>query len=221
MTKLDVATKPCEHGNTGHCKRCEEAKQAKAAPVAKPAPKVEAPAPVVPPAPMTDADLTKLAELEEVIEAGIAKFVEVGTALAEVRSERLYRAEYKTFEDYCRDRWSFGRQRAAQLIEAADVSKTFGQTLKVESHARELAPLKADPEAMREALEEASAKGKPTAAKVREAVNKRLPGAVRTPSEPKPSKPEPFCIDPAEAILVADGDADAVARFRASVDKLR
>lgn len=226
---MTTATKMCEHrvSSDAYCKRCDDAKSYQAPPPPPVAPKPVAPkatAKVEKPAPMTDADLTKLSELEEVIEGGIVKFVEVGTALAQVRSERLYRAEHKTFEDYCRNRWSFGRQRAAQLIEAAEVSNALdisGEAIKVESHARELAPLKAKPEVMREVMAEASAEGKPTAEKVREAVNKRLPGAVKTTRAPKPPKPVPFCMDPAEAILVADGDADAVARFRASVEALR
>ncbi len=34
-------------------------------------------------------------------------------------SERLYRAEYDTFEDYCRDRWGFSKRRADQFIDAS------------------------------------------------------------------------------------------------------
>lgn len=97
--------------------------------------------------------------------------MEVGEALAEINERRLYRETHETFEGYCRDRWRFSRQRGYQLMQAAAVSKIVDIT--TESQARELAPLRDDPAAMVAAFEEASADGKPTAAKVKAAVKKR------------------------------------------------
>lgn len=53
---------------------------------------------------------------EATIERGLASFVEVGEALAKVRDERLYRADYGTFEDYCRERWNLTASYARDLI---------------------------------------------------------------------------------------------------------
>jgi hypothetical protein len=39
----------------------------------------------------------------------------------ELRDRRLYRSTHKTFEEYCRDRFSYNRSRSYQLIDAADV----------------------------------------------------------------------------------------------------
>ena len=48
--------------------------------------------------------------------------VTVGTALMEIRENRLYRSEFKTFEEYCQSKWGFNRRNAYQLIEAAGIS---------------------------------------------------------------------------------------------------
>lgn len=65
---------------------------------------------------------TRLAYYESIIERGRQTFVEVGTALMEIREARLYREQgFATFEDYCQERWGWGRMRASQLITAAEV----------------------------------------------------------------------------------------------------
>lgn len=66
-------------------------------------------------------ETTKLKECEQVIERGLNTFVDVGNALLEIRDNKLYRIEYKTFEEYCKERWNISRPRAYQLIEAAGV----------------------------------------------------------------------------------------------------
>jgi hypothetical protein len=38
------------------------------------------------------------------IDGGIKTFIEVGSALLEIRDDRLYRESYGTFDDYCRVR---------------------------------------------------------------------------------------------------------------------
>ncbi len=89
-----------------------------------------------------------LTELESVIERGLGTFVEVGTALLEIRTRRLYHTdeggEFSAFEDYCQDRWGFGRDNADQMIRAASVVRSLpaiaGTPLpKNEAQARELA----------------------------------------------------------------------------------
>jgi hypothetical protein len=62
---------------------------------------------------------------EQVIERGLATFHEVGTALLAIRDERLYRARYGTFEEYCQDKWSMTPQHAGRLIGAAEVMATL------------------------------------------------------------------------------------------------
>ena len=82
-------------------------------------------APVVLPAIVPDSaalstsEATSLAELEQVIERGQKVFVDVGSALSAIREQRLYRATHATFEQYCKDRWKFGRSYASRLIESS------------------------------------------------------------------------------------------------------
>lgn len=126
----------------------------------------------------------RLAELEEVVNRGLRTFVEVGSALAEIRDSRLYRAKHGTFEAYCRERWAMTDRRARQLMTAASTAKEVGTGTTVpenEAQARPLTRLK-DPEQRREAWGKAveESGGKPT--------GKDVEGAVRSMSpEPKPA----------------------------------
>lgn len=67
---------------------------------------------------MTVKERVELARLEAVIEKGKQTFIEVGLALMTIRDSRLYRDRFSSFDDYCRERWDFGRRHASQLIEA-------------------------------------------------------------------------------------------------------
>ncbi len=52
-------------------------------------------------------------------------FYEAGKALQKLRDRRLYRSSHKTFEDYCPDRFGFGRHAANRLIAGAEVVKNL------------------------------------------------------------------------------------------------
>lgn len=58
---------------------------------------------------------------EEIIEAGVKSFLDVGRSLMAIRDEELYRDDFDTFEAYCKKRWNFSKPRAYQLIESAVV----------------------------------------------------------------------------------------------------
>src|SRR5262249_46299170 len=62
-----------------------------------------------------------LQQCEEQIEAGLHSFIVVGNALYTIKEQRLYRAEFKSFEDYCQTKWGIGRQYAYRLIAAGQV----------------------------------------------------------------------------------------------------
>ena len=88
---------------------------------------------------------SRLFQLEETIRQGLNTFVDVGNALLEIRDKRLYRQEYSTFEDYCREQWGMSRIHAHRMIEAAYVTNNLlpiGNILpRTESQARPLASL--------------------------------------------------------------------------------
>lgn len=94
----------------------------------------------VAPLPALDDDSTELSELsfeeqsrleecEEIIHKGLKTFVEVGSALYEIRDKKLYRSHYKTFESYCQDRWQLKRQRAYELMGAAEIVNQLSENL--------------------------------------------------------------------------------------------
>jgi hypothetical protein len=135
---------------------------------------------------LSEIEAARLTELEAVIERGLGTFVEVGMAFLEVREARLYRGEFGTFEDYCRERWQLGRHRAFQLIDAARVvaNVDHGQQI-LPANERQARPLSALPpeqqaEAWNRAVETAP-DGKVTAAHVESVVAQRYahPGNLR------------------------------------------
>ena len=110
---------------------------------------------------LSRAESIALADCERVIERGMKTFMEVGMALAAIQQNRLYRAQYDTFEEYCAERWGFTGRRGRQLIEAAAIGTIV--PIDNEGQARELAKV---PDAERaEVLAEARERtgGKPTA----------------------------------------------------------
>jgi hypothetical protein len=64
---------------------------------------------------LTTEEKTRLHQLERVVEKNLHGFLETGRALAEIRSSRLYRERYPTFESYVRERWALSRSRADEL----------------------------------------------------------------------------------------------------------
>jgi hypothetical protein len=57
----------------------------------------------------------RLRQLEKVVEKNLDGLLAAGAALAEIRSSRLYRQHYPTFEQYVRERWALSRSRADEL----------------------------------------------------------------------------------------------------------
>lgn len=63
-----------------------------------------------------------LADNEAVIKRGLIQVWEVAAALADIREQKQYReAGFKTFEEYCQERWQFGRDYAERLIQGSRV----------------------------------------------------------------------------------------------------
>jgi hypothetical protein len=148
---------------------------------------------------LTAVEATTLGELEKVIGAGIATFCAVGKALAHISDRKLYKEAHATFEDYCRDRWGISRAHAYRQIEAAQVADAVSPNGRhadaehadipapaSERVARELAPLKDNPNDMREAWQESIEQNgsKPTARQVRAIVQRK-----KAPARKKSAKP--------------------------------
>jgi hypothetical protein len=127
----------------------------------------------------------RLTQLERVVERGLATWVEVTTALVEIRDSKLYRATHRKFESYCRERWGISRARAYEFINAGKVIAILSGVpdTPLPSNVRqteELAGL--EPAQQREvwsAAVETVPNGKPTAADVKRARSKLYPAPQR------------------------------------------
>lgn len=120
----------------------------------------------------------ELERCEVVIKQGLKTFIEVGQALLTIREKRLYRLEFGTFEDYCRDRWGMAKTQANRLIQATETIYNLtpiGVILpQTESQARPLTQLQPEVqrEAWKEVVQQAEQTNQPiTAAKVQDVVN--------------------------------------------------
>lgn len=144
---------------------------------------------------LTSPELIRLAELESIIARGIKTFVEVGSALVEVRDSRLYKSEFSTFEEYCGGKWNITRQYANLMISAAEVVNTFSSLPDppkiLPANERQARPLTKLPAEVREkawdkAIEDADGK-QPTQKQVERAAAKFTP----PPAPPKPPLVKP------------------------------
>ena len=163
---------------------------------------------------LTTQETVRLVELERIIQKGKDTFVEVGTALAEIREAKLYRPK-QTFEEYCKDRWDFTRDYASKLIMAAEVVgnlSTIVDKPKTESQTRPLAKLPPEdqPAAWEKAQELAKEEGKPVAARhVEKAVEEVMPK-----KEPEPDV-DPVVVDGTQGDPTAKEEPKETEKFLA------
>lgn len=78
---------------------------------------------------LTKAEAEEFRYLEARVEECLKSFWEIGRALGRIRDERLYRENYKTFEEYCMTRWEMSRRSAYQLIDAAVIYKNISENI--------------------------------------------------------------------------------------------
>lgn len=159
----------------------------------------------------------ELERCEVVIKQGLKTFIEVGQALMTIKEKRLYRISFKTFEDYCIERWAISKPRAYQLIEAANVMIGLSTMVDVLPQSeRQVRPLTSlEPEIQKEVWKEVvKTHGENiTAAKVQSVANNWKP----VNQEIKEIKNEPmFAISTPEELLKK---AKEVAKERAEVKR--
>jgi hypothetical protein len=56
-----------------------------------------------------------------VVAGAWSTFVKVGRYLAHIRDHRLYRAEFRSFEEYCRARWHSTPRHVNRLVQVAEL----------------------------------------------------------------------------------------------------
>lgn len=126
---------------------------------------------------LTSSEANRLGQLEAVIEKGWKGFVEVGSALMEIKQKRLYKESFETFEKYCDDRWAMSSDFAYKLMRAVEVSNDIGGQGKNEHQLRPLSsvPKEERQEVWDDAKEIAAENGReePTSKDVKAAVAAR------------------------------------------------
>jgi len=164
-------------------------------------------------------ELHELERCEVVIKQGLQTFIEVGQALMTIKEKRLYRINFKTFEDYCINKWGMVQQSATRLIRAYETvanlqSEPMGSLLpESERQVRPLTSL--EPEIQKEVWKEVvETHGENiTATKVQSVVNDWKP----VNQEIKEVKNQPmFAISTPEELLKK---AKEVAKERAEVKR--
>lgn len=101
----------------------------------------------LPEKPLSKPERARFQKLDKAVQAGIGAFVVVGMALKEIRDSKLYRDNYRTFEEYARERHDLSRSRCYELIDAAETvhhiesSAIGGQVPANERQCRALAEL--------------------------------------------------------------------------------
>jgi hypothetical protein len=136
--------------------------------------------------PLSDLDFLDREQYETVITSGIGSYLEVGTALSEIKERRLYRDRFVTFAEYVGRMWGLSESRGYQMIDAAVITLEISTVVEAapddsplrltpipvnEAQVRELARFKGQPELAAEVLREAEKDGAPTAQKIKAAAN--------------------------------------------------
>jgi hypothetical protein len=80
---------------------------------------------------LTDEEKDHLEELETQISENFKSAFTLAAALAEIREKKLYREDYKTFEEYCRRRWDYSRSYCERL---ADMNSVLVDLKEYEEH---------------------------------------------------------------------------------------
>lgn len=123
---------------------------------------------------ITEQEAKDLARLETQIKLGIKSFEIVIKSMLEIKDRKLYRAQYGTWEEYCRLKWNMSFQRFKQLSDAAEIKQELGDDAEGLSESA-LRALKSVPKAKRKGVAAKAKKaGKPTAEAIKQAAAQEI-----------------------------------------------
>lgn len=126
-----------------------------------------------------------LASCEQTIEEKLKDFYDVGRALLTIQKRKLFRASYRTFAQYCRERWDFSRAHGYRNIHAWQSYQLVAHSEVAPTSERQLRSLdNLEPEQWPEAWENATSLAKAEGSKlthkhVEKAVESMLPATTR------------------------------------------
>lgn len=127
---------------------------------------------------LSEIERSELLSAETQINKGLQSFFEIGSALRQIQENKLYRADYSSFEEYLEIRWGMSREQGYRDIAAAKVAQNLlpiGNTPPTaESQIRLLAPLDKEEQCqVWEAAIKRTPNGTPTAATVAMVLSER------------------------------------------------
>lgn len=91
---------------------------------------------------LSQPESSRLLQLEEEIAEDLKAVFRIGVNLMEIRDNKLWRENFKSFEDYCNDKWSKGSNWARKMIKAVKVQDVV--PIENEWQARQLVDLSDD-----------------------------------------------------------------------------
>jgi hypothetical protein len=108
--------------------------------------------------------LTELDQLEAIVRGGLQSFMAVGLALIEIRETKGYQLRgHQTFESYCAATFGFSATHGRRMMVAAKtahaVAAVTGDRPRNEASARALAPVRDNPEALRQVKDRLAVRG--------------------------------------------------------------
>ncbi len=84
--------------------------------------------------PLTKAEAEKLAQLEAVVERHVQSFFDVVDAMRTIKSENLWRGDYRSWEDYVERKWRMSRQHSYRLLDAGGIIEAVKTVTQGDAH---------------------------------------------------------------------------------------
>lgn len=165
---------------------------------------------------LTAEEIARYDVLDATIADGMKTFEDVGSSLCEIRDSRLYRNQFGTFAQYCRERFSRSQDWAYRLIAATKVIEECrpGQQTQPKLTPRAVRPLTSGKLSDDEKSQAMSLAADEAAAESREVTSTDTQRAVKAVKKLAGSEPPPNVV---QAIL----DGEKLAEQRAIIQKVR
>lgn len=143
--------------------------------------------------PLSEMERMELVDMEMNIKKGLETFIVVGASLDRIRSLRLFREDFETYEDYCESRWGFKASRARQLIGAFRTVESLTSEVKPANEAQTRILNRVSVEQRDEVWTEivkSNPDAPPTTAEIREAVERWEKKNGKAPEPEEEQEPE-------------------------------